>query len=200
MRRGSATVVALVGEVSDQLVTELARSANVTVAVAPPEGGLDAAVGVLREAAGRTAPFVLVAADPLAAMAEGWRAMWDTSEAGGPTGFEQRAGAAVLAWRAGRFELPDYYVVVAREPVGAGRPHPHDLYLGVLASERPSRVLAVAAGEVREAAERVRHALRSLPQGPWWPALDDLVATARSFFPGALSAPGNRESDQTPRW
>ena len=192
MRRGSATVVALVGEVSDQLATELARSANVTVAAAAPEGGLDGAVGVLREAAGRASPFVLVAADPLAEMAEGWRAMWDTSEPGGPVDFEEQAGAAVLAWRRGRFELPDYYVVVAREPVEASRPHPHDLYLGVLASEQPSRVLAVAAAEVREAADRVRHVLRSLPQGPWWPALDDLVATARSFFPGALSAPSNR--------
>jgi hypothetical protein len=108
VRRGSATVVALVGEVSEQLVAELARSANVTVASAPREEGLDAAAGVLREAAGRASPFVVVAADPLAEMAE-----------------------------------------------------------------------------------RVRHALRSLPQGPWWPSLDHLVDAARSFFPGALSAPGS---------
>ena len=53
-------------------------------------------------------------ADPLAAVAESWREMWDVSRPPGPAGFEQAAARALTAWRAGRFELPDYYLVLAR--------------------------------------------------------------------------------------
>jgi hypothetical protein len=33
----------------------------------------------------------------------------------------------------------------------------------------------------------VRQALRSLPHGPWWPPLDELIDTARRFFAGGLA-------------
>lgn len=192
MRRGSSTVVVLVGEVAEPLLAEVDRSANVAV-VRAEEPGAEAAIAALAEASGRQAPFVLVSGDPLVAVAEGWRATWEPGAAG-TSAFEQAAGEALLAWRAGRFELPDYYLVVAGELVAVGgegsapAPHPADFHLGVLRSERPSRVVAVPAGEARLAAARVLRALRRLPVGPWWPPLDRLVEAARSFFPGRLAS------------
>jgi hypothetical protein len=33
----------------------------------------------------------------------------------------------------------------------------------------------------------VLDALRSLPHGPWWPSLDELIRTARHFYAGGLA-------------
>lgn len=188
-------MVVLVGQVDEALLAEVDRPANVTV-VRAGEPGAEGAIAALAEASGRQAPFVLVAGDPLAAVAEGWRMAWEPSSPG-TAAFEEAAGEALLAWRAGRFELPDYYLVVAREPGAEGTdaappappaPHPDDFHLGVLRTERPSRVVAVPAGEARVAALRVLRALRRLPVGPWWPPLDRLVEAARSFSPGRLAS------------
>ena len=180
----------LVGEVRTELLAEVARSPNVSVVRAPDDGesGLDAAARALRDASRKVSPFVLVAADPLEAVASEWRAMWDVSRgSGGPAGFEERAVEALAAWRAGRFELPDYYLVLAGVDPGAGSP---DLHLGPLRAARPRRVVAVGTETVPEEGARVLHALRSLPQGTWWPPLDELLETARRFFAGALTADG----------
>jgi hypothetical protein len=206
MRRESSTVVAMVGEVREALLAEVSRSPNVSVVPsAKDDDGVEAAAAALREASGRASPFVLVPADPLAAVASGWRAMWDLSH--GPQAaaeFELRAGEALAAWRAGRFELPDYYLVLA--PVapavgaaaaggaggagagasGAGTGAP-DLHLGPLRAARPRRVAVVGPADVREQAARVRATLRSLPYGPWWPPLDELIDTTRRFFAGGLA-------------
>lgn len=187
VRRGPSTVVGLVGEVGEGLPRALGRSPNVVALEAPGEG-LEAAIEAYREAAGRAAPYVLVAGDPLAEVAGEWRRMWDLRA--GTSAFEERAGEALLAWRAGRFELPDYYVVVAREHRDVRAPHPDDLHLGVLSSLRPSRVVPVAAGETEETVARVLHVLASLPHGPWWPGLDRVVEAARSFLPTRLAAGG----------
>jgi len=64
-------------------------------------------------------PYVLVAADPLAAVAA-QLAGYVGPDAGphGTEAFELRAGEALAAWRANQFELPDYYLVLA----GSSRP------------------------------------------------------------------------------
>jgi len=154
-------------------------------------GGIEAAAGALRRAAGISAPYVLVAADPLAAVAAQWQAMWEvTREPRGSEGFELRAAEALAAWRANRFELPDYYLVLAdtgAAPVGE-EPHP-DFYLGPLRSVRPHRVTAVAAAEAApaEQAAGLLTALGSLRHGRWWPPLDEVLDAARRFYPGALA-------------
>ena len=56
---------------------------------------------------------------------------------GGAAGFEQRAAEALAAWRDKRFELPDYYLVMAGSQPGGTGP---DLYLGPLRAARPRRV------------------------------------------------------------
>lgn len=200
MRRNPSTVVVMAGQSTApaELLATIGRSMNVSV-VRPGEpgepGGIEVAAGALRRAAGISSPYVIVAADPLAEVAEQWRAMWDVTR--GPQGgeaFELRAAEALAAWRANRFELPDYYLVLAGEaapaaPGGAGadqEPSP-DFYLGPLRSVRPHRVAVVAPGEPAEQAARLLGALGSLRHGRWWPPLDEVIDAARRFYPGALA-------------
>jgi hypothetical protein len=217
MRRNPSTVVVLVGEVPDALLAAVGRSLNVSV-IRPAEaagGRLEQAAEALSRASRTGSPYVLVPADPLAAVAEQWRAMWDPSrESPGAAEFEVQAGLALAAWRAGRFELPDYYLDIAAAPAGeqgsreqapreqAPReqgphqqgPHqqgPHeqgpDLYLGPLRSARTHRVALVAAPGGPERAARVLQTLGSLRPGPWWPPLDELLEISRRFYPGSLA-------------
>ena len=155
--------------------------------------GLDAAAGALRRAAGISSPYVLVAADPLAAVAAEWRAMWEIPrQAAGSEAFELRAAEALAAWRAGQFELPDYYLVLAEAVQAApGDEQPPDFYLGPLRSVRPHRVAVAAAAEPAEQAAELLTVLGSLRHGRWWPSLDEVFRTAREFYPGSLSeSPG----------
>jgi hypothetical protein len=202
MRRESSTVVALVGTLSNELTTAFGQSPNVTVI--PPSGGKmyadagpdrpgwEPGAAAMREAARRRATYVLVPDDPLAAVAAAWQAMWDRSS--GPAGaaeFEFRTGEALDAWRDKRFELPDYYMVIAPpQGIDVGP----DLYLGPLRAVRSHRIAVVtsAAGPVGPA--QVLDALRNLGHGPWWPPLDELLDAARRFYAGGLAetqrAPG----------
>jgi hypothetical protein len=226
MRRESSTVVVLVGEMPEALLTDVARSPNIALVRPPDEehDSLPAAVAALGQASHRAAPFVLVPADPLAEVAAQWQAMWDLSAGPhGPAAFEERAAVALSAWRAGRFELPDYYLALAPATAGAAGPRAGaagpragaagpraggagpaaaagpptaaglpaaagpDFYLGPLRAARPRRVEAVVTTGEDGDASRVRQALRSLPHGPWWPPLDELIDTARRFFAGGLA-------------
>src|SRR5262249_485106 len=102
-------------------------------------------------------------------------------EAGGLGG---GGGGGVAGWRDRRFELPDYYLVIAAAPPGGTGP---DLYLGPLRAARPRRVaVAGAAGSPGQGA-RLLDTLRSLEHGPWWPPLGELVDAARHFYAGGLA-------------
>ena len=135
MRHNPSTVVVLAGQPGDVLLTAVSRPANVILVrpeapVSPgiADGiagdGIAVAAAALRRAARISSPYVLVAADPLAAVAAQWQAMWELTQAPrGTEAFEVRAGEALAAWRAGQFELPDYYLVLAREqPPGGPQP------------------------------------------------------------------------------
>jgi len=198
MRRESSTVVVLVGAVDEGLLASLGRSSNVSIARVPGAGagqpaaeesasarpGWEAGALALREAARRVSAYVVVPDDPLADVAAAWRAMWDVADARGAAGFEERAADALTAWRAKRFELPDYYLVVA--PVLDAGTGP-DLYLGPLRAARPRRVAVAGIDGGPGQAARVLDALRSLEHGPWWPPLDELIGVARRFFAGGLA-------------
>jgi hypothetical protein len=62
-----------------------------------------------------------------------------------------------------------------------------DLYLGPLRAARPRRVAVAGTGGGPGQAGRVLDALRSLPHGPWWPPLDELIDGARRFYAGGLA-------------
>lgn len=186
-RRGTATVVGLVGEVRAGVPEAAARARNVAL-VAPDGEDVEAALRAMERAEGATRPYVLVPADPLKTMAKAWRALW-TGTQGRPDEFERAAGGLLAAAR-GRLPLPDYYVVLAAEPPAESspEPHPNDFHLGVLSSVRSARVLGIAPAEsVAEDATRVVATLSALPQGPWWPPLEELITAARDFFPESLS-------------
>jgi hypothetical protein len=139
----------------------------------------------MREAARRRSTYVIVPDDPLADVAAGWRAMWDVPGGSrGAAGFEERAADALAAWRDKRFELPDYYLVVAPAQPGGTGP---DLYLGPLRAVRPRRVAVAVVADSPGQAARVLDALRSLEHGPWWPPLDELIDAARRFYAGGLA-------------
>jgi hypothetical protein len=189
----------------------MSRSLNV-VLVRPEEpqdgsdGGIEAAAGLLRRASGISAPYVLVAADPLSAVAVAWQAMWDiTAQPRGSDEFELRAAQAMAAWRAQRFELPDYYLVLAPEitpgraeapetggaqgtsaSAATSEPLP-DFYLGPLRAVRPNRVAVAAGASPAAQADALLSELGSLRHGPWWPPLDEVLRTARGFYPGSLA-------------
>lgn len=182
----------VVGAPHPGLLRALGRAPNV-VAIDDVEGeGLEAAAAALRRAEAVSAPYAVTGLDPLAQLRAEWLRMWEAQA--GPGTFEVTAGRTVAAWRAGGFELPDYYVVVAEQATQRAEalPHHDDWHLGLMRAARPARVVAVAPGpDLAEEAASVLHALSDLPQGPWWPPLDELVAQARTFFPGGLegSAP-----------
>ena len=202
MRRNASTVVVLPGPAPAEVLAAVGRSMNVAL-VRPPEpagddgDGLEAAAGALRQAGRSTSAYALVPADPLAALAASWRAMWDVSRPEGPAGFETEALKALTAWRSGRFELPDYYLVLAPGPASPASPaglagpaagdQGPDFYLGPLRTTRPQRVAVVAATEPAQQAAGVLQTLGSLPYGPWWPGLDEVIEAARTFYPGQLA-------------
>jgi hypothetical protein len=202
MRHESCTVVALVtaavpaaaapAPVAEPLLAELDSLANVSV-VRPPaaeDDVIESAALALGQAARRSSPFALVPADPLAAVAEQWQAMWDFSRNSMTRAvlFDEQAAHALAAWRARRFELPDYYLVLAGT---SGPAAPPDFYLGPLRAARPHRVAVVPAAGGPEQAAGVRDALRSLRHGPWWPPLDELLDATRRFFAGGLAEAGS---------
>jgi len=195
MRRESSTVVGLAGEIDEQFLGRVAQFPNVSVARAPAgdhHSSVLAGAEAMREAARRRSTYVLVPDDPLADVAAGWRAMWDLSAGpAGPAQFEERAAEALAAWRDERFELPDYYLVLAGPAPEATGP---DLYLGPLRAVRPRRVaLAATPGSPAAAdspaaqAASLLDTLRSLEHGPWWPPLDELIDAARRFYAGGLT-------------
>jgi hypothetical protein len=180
MRHSSSTVVVLSGAVPDQVLAAIGRSMN--VALVRPKDDEDAAAALVR--AGRAGSrYALVPADPLADLAKSWQAMWDVTRQEGPDGFELEAAKAVAAWRAGQFELPDYYLALTAAATENSGP---DFHLGPLRSVRSHRVAAVPATEPAQQAAEVLHALGTLSAGPWWPGLDDIIETARGFYPGTL--------------
>jgi hypothetical protein len=199
-------VVVLAGRPGEQALAAVGRSLNV-VLVRPEDqppgsgsagpgsagpgsagGELETAARALRRAAGITAPYVLVAADPLRAVADAWRDMWSLAAAPrGTDEFEVRAAEALAAWRGRQFELPDYYLVLAEQAAAGEAPQAPDFYLGPLRAVRPNRVAVAAGAEPAAQAAAVLAELGTLRHGPWWPSLDELFRTARGFYPGALA-------------
>jgi hypothetical protein len=52
-------------------------------------------------------------------------------------------------------------------------------------------VAVVAATEPAQQAAGLLSALGSLRHGRWWPPLDEVIDTARRFYPGALAESGS---------
>ena len=196
-------MVALVGDVSENLLAGVGRSGNISVARPAAEtangsaspgsapsnsaapGGWETGARAMRDAARRPSMYVIVPDDPLAAVAAAWSRMWDLSAApAGAADFEHAAAAALAAWRGGQFELPDYYLVVSPPHLQTSAP---DFYLGPLRAARSRRVGVAGIADAPGQTSLVLDGLRALEHGPWWPPLDELVAGARAFYAGGLA-------------
>src|ERR1700739_38136 len=163
MRRESATVVGLTGEITGSVLAALGRSGNVSVARPPAapdeqdeagpsrrESGWEPGARAMREAARRRSMFVIVPDDPLAGVAAAWSTMWEPAAGpGAPQAFEARAAEALGAWRDKQFEVPDYYLVAAPRDQSATGP---DFHLGPLRAVRPRRVAVAGIAGVDPAA------------------------------------------------
>lgn len=179
MQRSSATVVALVGGGTAELLGGLGRAGGVrAVSVDPALEPIERAVAAQRGTTGAGAPLAVHDADPLAAVVAAWARLFDGTGAVGE--LEVARVAVVQRWRAGAFDLPDFYVLLDPDEWDPTLRH---WYLGVLAGAAPSRVLPVRGGE------EVPAALRRLPAGRWWPELGRLLDGVERQVPDALVTP-----------
>ena len=201
MRRNPATVVILAGPVADEVLARVGRSMNVTLARPAEPAGSDGdtmalAAAALRQAARAMSPYALVAADPLAAVADGWRSMWDVSRPQGPAGFEQEAGSccrpggqACSSCRTTTWSPPRALAVASLvTPASRGR----TFISGRCVRSGRTGVAFVAAAEPAQQAAGILHTLGSLQPGRWWPGLDEVIETARGFYPGRLAEAAGR--------
>lgn len=165
MQRIAATVVALVGVEAARRAHEVGRSANVLAVVPEPAEPLERAERAWGSAARSSRTYVVHDADPLAAVAQHWVALFDGH---GIRGDLETAVAAVAArWHRRALELPDYYLVLDAADLAPTARH---WFLGVLRDAAPSRVVPV-----RSRSGAVEQTLTRLPAGRWWPDLPDLL-------------------------
>ena len=183
MLRLNTTLVAAVG-LDDTRVLSSLTAANVRVVLGDPEdSSLDQARHVLSKAGGVSTPYLLTDADPLAAVAEAWVQRFDQD---GPIGdLEIAVAEAVVRWRAGAIEVPDYYLVMDAENLGRTQLH---WYLGFLSDAAPNRVVAGSSQTSLESQ------LGSLMPGRWWPDLPTLLEGVESVVPDKVGLPASDET------
>ena len=176
MQRISATVVALVGADAARWAWDVGASANV-LAVVPDEGDpLERAVAAWSGAAGSWRTYVVHDADPLAAVARQWVALYDGT--GLRDDLETAVAEVIARWRSRSVELPDYYLVLDAGDMPATLRH---WLFGVLRDAAPTRVVPV-----QPTTAAVDRALTHLPAGRWWPDLPDLLAGIDQVAPDAV--------------
>jgi hypothetical protein len=177
MQRISTTVVALVGAEAARWARKVGAFANV-LAVVPDEGDpLERAVAAWSGAAGSSRTYVVHDADPLAAVASEWVALYEGTSLRGD--LETAVAEVTTRWRSRSVELPDYYLVLDAEDLSATARH---WFLGVLRDAAPTRVVPV-----RSTTAAVDRALTHLPAGRWWPDLPDLLAGIDQVAPDAIA-------------
>ncbi|HEY0249179.1 MAG TPA: hypothetical protein VGC45_13035 [Gryllotalpicola sp.] len=156
MAVSNGTVVSLVGTGSEGLLAELGGLRNVDAFRAVDADDTEVAQRILRS----HASYVVSDADPLAHVAAAWVEFYDDRVTLDTLRVEAEAAADAL--RAGRAQLPDYYLVLDPESVEGTWRH---WWFGALSSKAPTRVLPISASS-----GEVRRQLRRLPTGRPWPA------------------------------
>jgi hypothetical protein len=180
----NTTVIAVVGPDGTSPL-EGVQATNVRVLRTDPDASaLDRAVTAWEQARRTAAPYLLHDADPLAWVADAWTRRFEGS--GVPGDLEVAVAETSTRWRTRSLDLPDYYLVADPESFSATLRH---WYFGVLGSAAPTRVVALSPSG------RVVDDLPSLRTGPWWPALDRILADVDRLVPdqvGQLAAPAGR--------
>jgi hypothetical protein len=156
MAVSSGTVVALVGDESRELIAELGALRNVDAFAVADGDEAEAS----RHISHSHASYVVSDSDPLAHVGAAWVEFFDDRVTLETLLFEAEAAADAL--RAGRAQLPDYYLVLDPESVEGTWRH---WWFGALSRKAPTRVLPVGSS-----VGEVRRQLRRLPTGRPWPA------------------------------
>lgn len=186
MQRNVSSTVVVVVDDSPEAVAHLGAPNVRSLSVEADDAALERAVAAWGEVIRTHRPYVVHDADPLAAVADAWVAVYDGAGARGDV--EVASDAVRAAWRRRRVDLPDYYLVVDLDRMSATRRH---WYLGVLLEAAPHRVLPVD-----RSATKMLAAIRQLPAGRWWPDLDQLLDDVMDVVPDRfglatdLRAPG----------
>jgi hypothetical protein len=172
MAASNGTVVALVGDDSAQLISELSALRNVDAFTVTDTDEDDAAQRISRS----DAFFVVSDADPLAHVAHAWVEFYDDRVTLETLLVEAETAADAL--RAGRAQMPDYYLVLDPEGVQGTWRH---WWFGALSGKAPARVLPVPAS-----GSDVRRQLRRLPAGRPWPQLPEWLTRLQFEVPDRL--------------
>lgn len=177
----NTTVVAVVAPGNEDPLLNGVHAANVRVLRSEEDVPvLEQASRVWEQARRTSAPYLLHDADPLAWVAEAWVRRFDEQ---GAVGELEVAVAETLArWRARSLDLPDYYLVVDPERLGATLRH---WFLGVLGAHTPTRVV------VGRPATPILGHLAGLRPGRWWPDLDRILADVDRVVPDQVRLPSD---------
>lgn len=163
----------MVGTDAAQAVAALGTARNIVGLSPDPDAtDLDRAVEAWRTAETIHTRFTVHDADPLAAVAAAWTAMYDRQGVRGD--LEVLVAETIARWRSGALELPDYYLVLDPDELGSTPTH---WYLGVLHRAASARVVPVPP------ATPVERVIGSLPAGRWWPDLPELLDGIEHIVP-----------------
>ena len=177
----NTTVVAFVAPGAEETPLKGVKAANVRVLRAEADApALDEATRVWEQARRTSAPYLLHDADPLAWVADAWVRRFDGQGAVGE--LEVAVAETLGRWRARSLDLPDYYLIVDPERLGATRRH---WFLGVLGAQAPTRVVVS-----RSSTPLVDH-LADLRPGRWWPDLDRILADVDRVVPDQVGMPSD---------
>src|SRR6478735_10309350 len=172
---GSTTLV-VVGDEASQAIRSLERFANVQAATLSDATDDE----VARWSASTSAPYVVHDRDPLGHVAAAWVEFFDDQSTYGV--LELEIDRAVEAAERHGIAVPDYYVVIHPETLPVTWKH---WWLGVLASESPTRVIPWP-----DADASLAGLLRHLPTGRAWPDVESWLPTVAGAVPDRIGLGG----------
>jgi hypothetical protein len=177
MEASASTTLVVVGEEATSAIHALEGFANVRAASF--EGASDDEVA--RWSATAAAPYVVHDHDPLGHVAAAWVEFFDDQSTFGV--LELEIERAVEAAERHAISVPDYYVVLHPEELPITWKH---WWLGVLASESPTRVIPWPHGD-----ESLARLLRRLPTGRAWPVVESWLPRVVGAVPDRVGLHGS---------
>ena len=177
MKASASTTLVVVGDEATSAIHALEGFANVRAASF--EGASD--VEVARWSASTVAPYVVHDHDPLGHVAAAWVEFFDDQSTFGV--LELEIERAVEAAERHAISVPDYYVVLHPEDMPTTWKH---WWLGVLASESPTRVIPWPRGD-----ESLARLLRRLPTGRAWPDVESWLPRVVGAVPDRVGLHGS---------
>lgn len=177
MEASASTTLVVVGEEATSAIHALEGFANVRAASF--DGASDDEVA--RWSASAVAPYVVHDRDPLGHVAAAWVEFFDDQSTFGV--LELEIERAVEAAERHAIAVPDYYVVLHPEEMPMTWKH---WWLGVLASESPTRVIPWPRGD-----ESLARLLRRLPTGRAWPDVESWLPRVVGAVPDRVGLHGS---------